>query len=79
MTEAQFAMVSEWMVNGNIIDFVKANPGANRFRLVRFHPTSRCHTFIDRRTILQLEGVAKGLIYVHGRGMIHGDLKGVRL
>ena len=28
---------------------------------------------------LQLAGVAKGLIYIHNQGMIHGDLKGVRL
>jgi len=28
---------------------------------------------------LQLIGVAKGLIYIHSQGMIHGDLKGVRL
>ena len=34
MSETQFAMVSEWMVNGNINDFVKANPDANRFELV---------------------------------------------
>ena len=27
----------------------------------------------------QLAGVAKGLIYIHSQGMIHGDLKGVRL
>ena len=28
---------------------------------------------------LQLSDVTKGLIYVHDQGMIHGDLKGVRL
>ena len=27
----------------------------------------------------QLQGVARGLIYMHGEGMIHGDLKGVGL
>ena len=36
ITETQFAMVSEWMVNGNINDFVKAHPDANRLRLVSF-------------------------------------------
>ena len=35
MSEAQFAMVSGWMSNGNISEFVKANPGENRFNLVR--------------------------------------------
>jgi hypothetical protein len=34
MSETQFAMVSEWMVNGNINEFVKANPDADRLRLV---------------------------------------------
>ena len=36
MTEAQFAMISEWMANGNINDFVKAHPDADRLRLVWF-------------------------------------------
>jgi hypothetical protein len=34
MSEAQFAMISDWMVNGNINDFVKAHPDANRLELV---------------------------------------------
>jgi len=36
MTETQFAMVSDWMENGNINEFVKANPDANRLELVCF-------------------------------------------
>jgi hypothetical protein len=37
--DSQFAMVSEWMVNGNINEFIKANRDVNRFELVgfRFH------------------------------------------
>jgi len=34
MSDTQFAMVSEWMVNGNINQFVKAHPDANRLELV---------------------------------------------
>lgn len=34
MTEGLFAMVSEWMTNGNINEFIVANPDANRFELV---------------------------------------------
>ena len=34
MSETQFAMVSDWMANGNINDFVKAHPDANRLELV---------------------------------------------
>jgi len=31
-------MVSEWMVNGNINEFIGANRDANRFELVGFLP-----------------------------------------
>ena len=34
MTEAQFAIVSDWMANGNINEFVKENPDAERLPLV---------------------------------------------
>ena len=36
MTGSQFAMVSDWMVNGSINDFAKAHPDANRLELVGF-------------------------------------------
>ena len=35
MTETDFSMVSEWMPNGNIKQFVSAYQDANRFELVR--------------------------------------------
>jgi len=38
MDKKVFAMVSEWMVNGNINEFVKAHWDANRFELVGFYP-----------------------------------------
>ena len=37
MGKRLFAMVSEWMVNGNIIEFVEAHRNANRFELVGSH------------------------------------------
>jgi len=36
MTDTQFAMVSELMVNGNINEFVKMHTDADRLGLVRF-------------------------------------------
>jgi serine/threonine protein kinase len=39
----EFAMVSEWMVNGNINEFIKAHRDANRFELVRFYLHHRSH------------------------------------
>lgn len=41
MTETEFAMVSEWMSNGNINQFVKEHRDANRFELVSFRSRSR--------------------------------------
>jgi len=34
MSETWFAMISDWMANGNISNFVKKNPGVNRLELV---------------------------------------------
>ena len=36
MTDVQFAMVTEWMVNGNVSEFVKANRDVDRLGLVRY-------------------------------------------
>ena len=36
MTDNRFAMVTEWMVNGNVNEFVKANKDADRLGLVSF-------------------------------------------
>ena len=34
MSDGRFAMISEWMTNGNINDFIKANPDVDRLALV---------------------------------------------
>ena len=38
MSESHFAMVSDWMVNGSINEFLKGNPDVNRLDLVRLSP-----------------------------------------
>ena len=46
MSEGRFAMISEWMTNGNINDFIKANPDVDRLLLVGFRsktPPSLLH------------------------------------
>jgi len=50
MSKTRFAMVSDWMVNGNINDFVKTHPDANRLELVSFS-SKVCprFEFIDNR------------------------------
>jgi len=73
-----FAMVSGWMENGNINEFVTAHRGVNRFELVSSSfelLTPRLSLTVTR--LRQLGDVARGLMHMHGQGMIHGDLKGV--
>lgn len=36
MSNNQFALVSEWMDNGNVNEFVKTHRGVNRLGLVGF-------------------------------------------
>ena len=43
MDNKQFVMVSEWMENGNINEFVKAHRDVNRFELVSFFPIGYAH------------------------------------
>ena len=52
MSEAHFAMVSDWMVNGNINDFVKEHPDVNRLDLVgcSFNVPRLRRRLIDDRT-----------------------------
>ena len=38
MDTHHFAMASEWMVNGNVNEFIKANKDVNRFELVGSAP-----------------------------------------
>ena len=62
MTANTFAMVSGWMANGNINEFVTAHRAANRFELVSspFNlPALSC--IIDPHTISAVGGCCKGL------------------
>ena len=45
MDNNQLAMVSEWMANGNINEFIKTHRDANRFELVGFYSAvdRTCH------------------------------------
>ena len=44
MSETQFAMVSDWMVNGNLSEFVKAHPDVNRLELVGSNLDPHCRS-----------------------------------
>ena len=76
MTTNRFVMVSEWMVKGNVREFLRAEANADRLGLVRSRSRSLSLT-ITR--LWQLRGISKGLVYMHDQGIIHGNLRGVRI
>ena len=79
MSGTQFAMVSRWMSNGNINQFVKAHTDVNRFELVsHLFKLLLSYPLSTVDWLSQLGDVAEGLVYMHEQGMVHGDLKGVR-
>ena len=73
MSKGKFVTVSEWMSHGNIMEYTKSDH-VNKLDLVRGVPFPITSVAEIRR---QLYGVAKGLKYLHGARIAHGDLKGV--
>ena len=78
MDKDRFVMVSEWMTNGNINQFIKAHGDANRIQLVGFYSYRWSHPSLTILSPQQLKDVVRGLMYIHDQAMVHGDLKGVR-
>ena len=68
-------MVSEWMPNGNVRDYVRKNPETSRLQLVRWLQSASGFEL----TRVQLLDVGRGLSFLHFLEIVHGDLKGVRL
>jgi len=67
-------VITEWMIDGNIMDFTSKHPEANRLRLVRPNfsliPT-------NPEIPLKLADAASGLQYLHSMDIVHSDLKPV--
>jgi len=61
MTETEFSMVSEWMSNGNVNQFVATHQDAKRFELVTF-PLKLLHSspVADNYTVPIAERCRKG-------------------
>ena len=71
-----FCVLTEWMPNGNIMQYTRSNPEANRFRLVS--PLAVSPRFpVTIIQNIQLSEVMSGVAYLHELSIVHGDLKGV--
>ena len=55
LTQSQLVMISEWMPNGNIMEFTRADPGADRLELVRFPLKTFTSLLVDNHTITAAE------------------------
>ena len=73
VTITPFQLVSNWMSGGDLPEYIKKYPDADRLGLVGAFPWRLPRTY----PCCQLSDVAKGLCYLHSCNVIHGDLKGV--
>ena len=72
-----FRIVSDWMRNGNVIEYTRSNPGVNRLQLVSLLADLIVNSVLTILNGPQLSEVASGVTYLHEFGIVHGDLKGV--
>jgi serine/threonine protein kinase len=80
---ADVYLVSPWMDNGNMLEFIKRNNSSitelNRlvsaFLSVWYHCTRLMN---GKPCSSQLSEAARGLAYLHSQSIVHGDLRCVR-
>ena len=75
VTIVPFQLVSNWMSGGDLPDYIKKNPDADRLGLVGVPPVAIAPGSLPR---CQISDIARGLCYLHSCNVVHGDLKGVR-
>jgi serine/threonine protein kinase len=70
-------LVSEWMPEGSISQFLKRHPEVDR--LPHVSPCLRLASRLWLKHEFQIRDIVSGLDFMHQIGVIHGDLKSVRL
>lgn len=73
---ALLSLVSPWMKNGTSTQYLRNNPDVDRLDIVRL-----CYLSLPRSYhlhSLKVIGAYHGLSHLHSKGIIHGDIKGVR-
>jgi serine/threonine protein kinase len=72
---AELCVVSPWMPDGHLLQYLKKYPGAPRVSIVSVHGVyDNEFTELDTHKML---GAVDGLSYLHFNDVVHGDLKGV--
>ena len=72
---AELCMVSPWMPDGHLLQFLAKYPEASRVSIVSIHDVhDNEYTEFDTYKML---GVVDGLFYLHANDVVHGGLKGV--
>lgn len=76
-TVSDFCLVFPWYHNGNIMDYTRKNPNANRYDLAStFRVKARSQSLLGSHE--QLSGAVNGLLFLHGNRLVHGALRPVR-
>ena len=78
MGRAQFAMVSEWMTNGNINEYVEKRTDVNRFELVKFQTLLLDPLTTNDLAVLTAQGCRSGTYIYARRGDDPWGLKGCK-
>ena len=72
---AELCVVSPWMPDGDLLQYLNKYPGVSRVSIVSAHDVHDSeYTELNTHKML---GVVDGLSYLHYNDVIHGDLKGV--
>ena len=68
-------IVTPIMDNGNAMIYVQKHPSCDRLTMVRSHLVLHFHPFL--RFYGQIQQVSLGMVYLHSKNIVHGDLKAV--
>ena len=69
-------LASEWMENGTMNEYLRKEEAADILPLVR--ATTVFMLSLSQTFYAQIQGIARGVEYLHSLGVVHGDLRGVR-
>jgi serine/threonine protein kinase len=70
-------IVMPFLKNGNARQYMQAHPSCDRLVLVNLYVL--CPSIDRNRHILKLYDISLGLVYLHSKKVVHGDLKAVIL